>query len=191
MGLVEPPKGIEPARLFRVLARAEGPLWPLAHRVFEAPHIPLFVRGLRGEDVQDIYDDASDSAAPIMAEAMALVPLALCTATGGPVMSREDFGMLSEPSAVALLRAVREALNIVSPLMTHIDVKAWTRELDKGASKNIPLALRMFGTCDIVVGGNVVRVPRPDRYWGKPTAMLTDGQILVYRAAKAHIEKIT
>jgi hypothetical protein len=190
MGLVEPPKGIEPARLFRALARAEGPLWTLSYRAPEAPHIPLFVRGLRGEELHDVRDVARDSSAPVLAEAMALVPLALCTSEGAPLMSSNDFGMLTESSAVALTQAVYEALNIVSPSFDAIDHKAWMRVLDKGAAANVPIALRMHGTCDFVVGAHVVRIGRPDRYWGKPPALLTDGQVLVYRAAKAYIERV-
>ena len=46
------------------------------------------------------------------------------------------------------------------------------------------IASRMYSAADVALGYGVsMRMPRADRYWGKPLCDLTEGQMMAFSAA--------
>jgi hypothetical protein len=91
--------------------------------------------------------------------------------------------VFSERDAVALIKTTLEALEVISPSFRRIDEEAWERRLVEGAKmdSNVEQAIALAACVD---GELRHGVPRPERYFGLPAGELTDGQRLVFRAAR-------
>jgi hypothetical protein len=181
-----PPKGIAPARLFRLLLGTPRPHYPLTWRADAAPDIPLHVVALRGLDVEAALE-AARAASPggdhIERFTLEVVALSLHTPDGRAFRSVEEAGALPEDEGRALVAAVLGALAIVSPTFARSDSAAWGRALVEGArtGANINAALAL-GSC--VEHGWGAVTPRPDIFFGLPIVDLTDGQLMAFHAAR-------
>lgn len=184
-----PPRGVPPARLFRLLLRSPRPCLPLQWRAPGAEWAALHVVALRGIEV----DEALDAARAAMGEAahfdrfrLAVLRASLrLSADGAPVFaSVEDAGALQDGEAEALLDEVFVALGTCSPTYARSDLAAWDRALREGARApgNLHETVAL-GSC--IEHGWAGSTPRPDLYYGVPIGALTDGQMMAYRAARA------
>lgn len=180
-----PPKDEPPARLFRSLL-APWPERPIAYRVSGAADVPLHVRALRGIDRLRIEDEASRTKGH-SGLARGLVAASLWTPDGPAFSSPEAAGMLPLGELVDLARQVADALCVCSPMYSGSDMKAWERALEEGAQANIYETYSLASCIDVGFGAPV---PRPDRYWGVPVGQLLDGHWMVYRAARAVVERL-
>lgn len=192
--MIPPPKDIEPARLFRILLQRPRATAPLVQRVRGAEAIPLRVRALSSVEEAAIAD-AADGLDEMRGSRVAaeLVCRTLLTPDGPAFASVEDVGGLDPEEAIVLAVAVRAALNIISPTYALHDSAAWDRVLQRGAKApgNWAEALSLGGCVDYAFGMGMGRsVERPDRYFGIPLADMTDGQWMVYRAARAVAEEL-
>lgn len=182
-----PPSGIEPHRLFRLLA-APVVVLPLAYRLHFATDQPLAVCGLRAADVQAIRDDAEhlDPFTRQGATAAGIIAASLLS-RGRPVFrsGREVMGLPHETFA-GLSSAVMTGLGTISPLQGWSNIDAWLTALERGSRhpSNAGARETMRVAHDIVVGNRVVFNPRPDRYFGLPLCALTDGQLLAFRSCR-------
>jgi len=189
----KPPEGVEPARLFRLLARSPRPLWPLA---LALPGVPrLYAQGLTGAEVDEAHDGAADVDAG--SRRMDAVGLRLAAATvvdarGAPAFgSFADLAALPGPVADAIVGAALDGLSVVSPTYARSDFIAWRDALLRGARD-----VTNRGTAGIMASAHdVVILPsraffheRPDRYFGLPLCALTDGQLMAFRAARMDLE---
>jgi hypothetical protein len=95
----------------------------------------------------------------------------------------EILRLFTERDAVALMRATLEALEVISPSFRRIDEETWERRLAEGAKTggNAEQAIALALCMD---EGVRTGIPRPERYFGLPAGQLTDGQRLVFRAAR-------
>lgn len=186
-----PPKNESPGRLFRLLLDPH-PERAIPHRVQGAEDVPLRVRALRGIDRARVEDDAARAPAAARDGAFlrGLVAAALWTPEGLAFSSPDAAGALPQPELLELGRHVAEALCVISPSYTGSDVKAWEAALEEGALApgNVHEAVVLAGCVDMGAFGGTV--PRPDRYWGVPLNALLDGHWMVYRAARAVVEKL-
>lgn len=187
-----PPPDIAPARLFRLLLRRPRPEIPIAHRIRGAEDVPLRVRALASAD-EAAVDEAAEGwgdAGPSRA-ADEFVYRALLTQDGPAFASPDEVGALDSTDALSLARAVRAALDVISPSYARSDVEAWMRVLKQGAraAGNWADAIALGGCVDWAFGYGVGRlVERPDRYFGCPLADMTDGQWMAYRAAREAVQ---
>lgn len=192
--MIQPPRDVEPGRLFRLLLQRPRPITSLACRIRGAENVALRVRAISGIDEAAIAD-ASEGPDEVRGSRAAaeLVHRALL-APGGPAFaSADEVGHLGADEALALARAVRAALDVISPTYVLHDGAAWDRVLRRGASApgNWAEALSLGGCVDYAFGYGVGRsIERPDRYFGIPLADMTDGQWMAYRAARAVAEEL-
>lgn len=184
--LVRPPEHVGVGELFRLLA-APSPRYPIAHRLGALPGLPLYARALAPLDSETLRDAArgAPKGADAVAYAQGLFAAAVVTADGSPVFASEEHaGMLDETEALALYGALRAALDIVAPEHATAHVGAWKAALVSGARQNLAIASRMYSAADVALGYGVsMRMPRADRYWGKPLCDLTEGQMMAFSAA--------
>jgi hypothetical protein len=185
-----PPKDDPPARLFRSLL-ALRPERPIACRIQGAEDVALRVRALSGRERAAIEDGAAMGPAMLRDKAFlrGLVAAALWTHDGPAFSSPDAAGMLSEAELLTLGNHVGDALAVCSPSYAApvSDVRDWERVLEEGARGNLHEAVVLFGCVD---GGYSAVIPRPDRYWGVPIGDLLDGHWMVFRAARAAVEKL-
>jgi len=163
----------------------------LTCRVNGAEDVPLRVRALRGIDKALVEDETARApeAARDGAFIRGLVAAALWTPEGPAFSSSEAVGALPHPELLELGRHVAEALCVCSPMYCGSDVRAWERTLEEGAltGGNWHETLALASCVDVSLAGII---PRPDRYWGVPLKRLLDGHWMVYRAARAAVEKL-
>lgn len=174
-----------PARLFRLLVD-RAPRLPIPFRFADASDAPLVVRGLRGSDVLNAVDQAMDSSedARELAFCPMMLELALVTPEGRPFADAATYRQVDADELRRAWGAVSSALNIVAPIRATADMPEWERVLHLGAQQNGSIAGRIAECLDVSVGfGGVVRIPRPDRYFGLPICELTDGQLMAFGAA--------
>lgn len=187
-----PPKGIAPARLFRLLLGTPRPSYPLAWRAEAAPDIPLHVVALRSLDVEAALDAAKDAAPKgehIDRFTAEIVALSLHTPEGRAFRSAEEAGALLDSEGAALTAEVLSALAIVSPTFVRSDTTAWGKALGEGArtASNINAALAL-GSC--AEHGWGLSTPRPDIFFGLPIVDLTDGQLMAFHAAREVVKSL-
>jgi hypothetical protein len=189
--MIAPPKEIPAARLFRLLLARPYAVAPLTYRIRGAEAIPLRVRALRSADELAISD--ASVGAPAIAGSCAASELVLraLLAPGGPAFaSVETVDAMGTDEVMRLASAVRAALNVISPTYVLADSALWMARLKEGARANWSEALSLGGCSDVAYGFGVGRATeRPDRYFGIPLADMTDGQWMVYRAARAVFEE--
>lgn len=189
--MIPPPKHIPAGRLFRLLLARPYAVTPIVYRIRGAEHIPLRVRALSASDEMAIAD-VGEARPNTRASACAseLVRRALL-APGGPAFaSAEEVDQMPIESVLSLAKAVREALNIISPTYALAEVALWDARLKEGARANWSEAIALGGCSDIAFGFKSGRLTeRPDRYFGLPLADMTDGQWMAYRAARAVYEE--
>jgi len=189
----DPPRDVPPDVLFRLLLGRPRPRRRIAWRSPYAPHVTLYVRGLCGVEVGSIVDAFHDLEPAVLRESRSsceVVAYAAVLDDWRPAFrdGYELANLLDEREAAELGAHVAQALAIVSPLYSTIDSGAWHRALVTGAkaARNIHTAV-VLGRCVDVAYGPTCRewIPRPERFFGGSQADLTDGQWLVFRAARA------
>lgn len=187
------PAGVAPARLYRMLLQRPRATAPIVYRIRGAEDIPLRVRALSSLDEAAILDAAEgEDGLGGSRAASELLARALLTSEGSAFASASDVDALEPSEVVSLSRAVRAALDVISPTYARHDHVAWARALKKGATApgNWAATLALGGCMDHAFGfGSGRCVERPDRYFGVPLADLTDGQWMVYRAAVEAFEE--
>ncbi len=124
-----------------------------------------------------------------------LIAAAVVLDDGSPAFSSAEqvARLLSEREASRLFTATFAVLNRISPIYGRSDTGAWHARLLQGAkdSRNIHLAARLGRCIDISFGASVGEIMhRPERYFGGVQADLTDGQWLVFRAARALVQEM-
>lgn len=191
--MIAPPKDITPERLWRTLIQRQRASWPLRFRVRGAESLSLSVVALRGLEAAEALDVLGEDPSRVASDKMGGLIAACVAVHGKPAFrSSADVGMLDETEVRTLGVEVYETLARISPVMHVIDLPAWQRALKDGAMHvgNMLTSVRVAACVDIVGGfQKVVRVARPDRWFGMPIADLTDGQLLAYDAARAAFEK--
>jgi hypothetical protein len=178
--VLEPPKNIEPGRLFRLLLRRPRPWLALNYRIRGLERFALTVRALKSIEYAEALEEGP------------LGPLVACLrlASGEPAFGGvADLAGLRFDEAERLQGAANEALATVSPLYGYANPRSWNVALMKGAAENAHEAFALGSSYDTSYGWGVVRTaPRPDRYFGCPLADLTDGQWLAYWGAREHLD---
>lgn len=167
----EPPKDVEPERLFRSLLRYPYPVAPLAHRLPFAPEFALHVRALTSCEWDRVHDDDERS--------HVLVGLALCDHSGRALTTPDAAFDWSAKDLDACAVACLEALSRIGPTYRMSDVAAWRERLKTGA--RFAAAQAMALAAYEVAGDRIVEVP--ERYFGGPKRLLVDGHWMAYRAA--------
>lgn len=189
--MIAPPADITAARLFRLLLVRPYAVAPIAFRIRGAEDVPLRVRALRSADEYAIAD-AAQSTPDIGGSRAAseLVCRALLAPGGAAFASVEEVDAMGSGEVLTLAKTVRAALNAISPTYALADSARWHVRLKEGARVNWSEMLALGGSVDFAFGYGVGRATeRPDRYFGVPLADLTDGQWMVYRAARAVFEE--
>lgn len=178
-----PPKHVSHARLWRLLSTCERPELAIPYRIPCAPGLALSVQGLTGHELAEALDrdDTNQHGDPIGA----LISAALL-ADGQRAFRICDVGALYPSEFHSLSLEVLRALETISPFMALSDRDEWNEALGDGAASpcNISIASTMADCYSMSIGGQAIwRMPRPDRYYGKHTGALTDGQLMAFRAA--------
>jgi hypothetical protein len=160
---------VQPSALFRLLSRA-----PVPREVVEWRGCRIEVVALPPQDVAELRD---------MTPGERVVELVVRACR---LDSADDLAQLPGPEFDALCAAVSAAFVRCCPPYSDATV----RELQRVAldGDNWRIADLMFTSLDRHLGiGGEVFSERPDRYYGKPTCSLTDGQVMAYRAACAAV----
>lgn len=184
-----PSSTISPARLFRLLCGGPRPRLPLSTRLAVAPRTPLFVVGLRGVEEQEAVDAAEGIVPPVARVDRIIAEIlvrCLWTPDGPAFSSADDLGLLGQTEGEKLHREVSRAFLMVSPTyprQSADDAARWSDVLEQGARdpSNLHEMVTLGGAIEY---GYRRLTPRPDLYWGIPLCQLTDGQLMVYRAAR-------
>lgn len=178
-----------------MLIQRERASIPLRYRVRGAESYALRVVALRGDEAADALADGDNIEVDEARASRVLCALAAACVYTGDVRafgSASDVRRLSSGEVGELCAEVHQALSICSPVYQIAEARAWTTVLKTGAehNRNISMAARV-ASCVDVVGGfqKAYRHQRPDRWFGVPTAELTDGQLLAYDAARSVFEK--
>jgi len=188
--LLQPPAGVAPERLFRLLVQRPRAEMPIAFR-FAGIDEPLAVRALRGPESSAQWPEEGLPASVAEGRHLAGLIAAALRHRGAPVFETpEQASDLAPGEFYALAGAVVEALSVISPLLGRVDRDAWLTTLAKGAwhPSNRVDAEAMCLAHDVVLGSKVYYHPRPDRYYGAPLCELTDGQMLAFTAARKHLK---
>jgi hypothetical protein len=174
--VIQPPKDVESAELFRRLVVVE-PFQPVSFRFSAAEDIELTVKAAHSS----VWAEAARLNQPAH-----LVASVLYTADGDKVFrNAREAGLLSQAEFRSLLTVVVEALDVIGPTMKRVDWRAWERVLVDGArscgfeSSSLAHCVDHYST-PTVYGVT----PRPDRYWGLPLSKLLDGHWLVFWASR-------
>lgn len=170
-----------PARLVRLLLQRPRPTWPIAYRFAASPSVPLFVRALRGIELEAALDlgaaawNGEDRQALI---SPGLVAASLVTSSGLAFEAAEALADLDGDEFERLSDAVVAGLSVVSPTYQRSGPK-WLDAIKAGLEADVSniREATLIGACIDESG------ERPDRYFGLPLADLTDGQLMVYRAS--------
>lgn len=184
-----PPAGVAPERLFRALL-ARHPSRPLPRLV---AGLQLTVRAVPAAVEWEAVDVAAEEvedelrASRLQREILWRV---LWLGARPAFSSPEEVGLLDGGELDAVAGAVGEVLCAIAPTYARSDVDAWARVLETGAAhpSTVSDAISLAGCVDVTPGGGVVA--RPDRYWGCPVGELLDGHWMVWRAARAAVERL-
>ncbi len=186
----EPPRKFDPGRLFRLLAHPDRPRLPISHRIRGAENVPLEVRAPTCCEFHEALE------APEHPDGMPWRAIIAATVWSGDRrafgISGVSVGQLTEAEFKHLRDQVRKALDVIAPMAGRCNEPAWIAALAQGAAHtfNRRQTGLMAASRDLVIGySSSVRMFRPDRYYGKPLAQLTDGQVMAYSAACDLIDK--
>jgi hypothetical protein len=151
-----------------------------------ARHRAFRVCALHPVDEAEAIDARAEAPELLRATLIAADTTALALHEGAaPVFADGDelLRMFTEREATALMHAALDALAVISPSFRTIDEEAWERRLAEGAKmgSNVEQAIALAACVD---GDLRHGIPRPERYFGLPAGQLTDGQRLVFRAAR-------
>lgn len=183
-----PPRGVSPARLFRLLLSTPRPKTTIEAEFARIGKLRLDVVGLTSlefERALDRYDTRERALDEVIAQSVY---------EGGAkaFASVEQVRSLSPRELERLGHQVLDALNIVSPIASRCDYVGWMRTLEKGAkhSTNSFLTFGVGSCVDYAIGAHRMQLTiRPDRYFGLPACELTDGQQMAFRAAVNVVQK--
>ena len=179
------------SKLFRLLLGSPRAELPIDYRIPAAPHLALRVRALTGNEESAAWDDASSLRSVDARDAAlvaGLVARSLMTKRGRAFTNAGQVGELMAHDVVELGATVIAALCIVSPTYGSVDQRAWELRLEAGARdyRNAHQVAMLADCVDVSIGAGVRWVnPRPDRYFGVPIGELTDGQHMVFSAARS------
>lgn len=189
--MIAPPKEIPAGRLFRMLLARPYAVASITYRIRDAEGVPLRVRALRTVDEYAIADASAGAPETRAARCASELIVRSLLAPGGPAFaSIEEVDAMDSGEVLDLAKAIREALNVIGPTYAIVDIGRWEARLKEGARANWSEMLALGGCADFAFGYGVGRaVERPDRYFGIPLADMTDGQWMVYRAARAVFEE--
>ncbi len=154
----------------------------MAYRIAGAEDFALEVRAPTAREFACALDEEGDAA-----RQRALIALVLWS--GGTRAFRVSGGadLLYCSEFDALWSAVWRALDRIAPSRSRSDERAWFDQLRDGASArdNLSIMAAMADSRDLnrAYGYKPAWLPRPDRYYGRATCELTEGQLLAYRAA--------
>lgn len=183
MRLPPAPSKVAPERLFRALAGRDRPSWQLPewHGVSG-----LSVCALSGSELDEIIPFGQVLTEVASSESRStLISTTLVDHTGARVFgSASDVGHMMERDADTLFALVAEALCIISPTYGRSDSAEWRRTLRRGAEHpgNRALCRAAIESFE-VVPPSATFLPRPQMFFGKPLADLTDGQWWAFDAA--------
>lgn len=193
----QPPAGVAPERLFRLLLRRPRPWAPVD---YPAAPAPLHVRALTPYEIACAMDVDLPDGFPKSAgadHALAGIVTASLWEQGGPAFaSPEQAGQMPQREWTRLMTAALSALYGVMPSRSFCSEpqwREWELTLEKGAkhSSNLTETMRIHACHDVAVGfAGVSRHRRPDRYFGLPVADLTEGQQLAFDVAFTFIESL-
>lgn len=192
----QPPSesAIEAEHLFRLLLRSPRAELPITYRIPAAPHIALRVVALSGNEESSAWDDARSLRSEDARDAelvAGLIVRSLHTRRGRAFANVGQVGELEPHNVSDLASHVIAALCVVSPTYGSIDQRAWELRLEKGAThlSNAHQAAMLADCIDVSLASGVrYTTPRPDRYFGLRMGELTDGQLLVFRAARSVVQ---
>lgn len=178
-----------------MLIQTERASWPIRYRIRGAESYALRVVALSGIEAANALAGCEDIDAPESRGSLMLCELmvaSLYTGNERAFQSASEVMSLLSTEVTVLGNEVHDALSKCSPVYQLTDGRAWRNALEEGAAhiRNVSAAARV-ASCVDVVGGfqKPYRGPRPDRWFGKPIAELTDGQLMAYDAARAVFEK--
>jgi len=187
MRLPLPPTDVSAARLFRLLSHPDCPRLDISYRVRGAEHLALHVRAPLARGIATALDQqGATPEATIAIQRRALIAEALWAGGARAFCDLALVDKLLPLEFSALFAQVDAALAIISPRNGWCDAEAWFTKLRFGADDvhNQGQAVAMASTREthFVPGEKPIRVERPDLYYGKPVAALTDGQRWAYQA---------
>lgn len=161
-----------------MMAQEPTQLVPIEYNIRGALGLRLFITAMPGLAVQVALDsDQGD---------LALLVEVLYTDEGPAFSSVEEAGMLDKFEAEELAKVVLKKLGEVSPFYGRVDVRKWEDALMKGAEhpSNMGISIAMWECSDLmVIGEELHRTFRPDRYYGIPVSRLADCQRMAFSAA--------
>lgn len=183
-----PPQDVTPAALFRCLLctpRADAPI----HFDLADLHGAFSVVAPTTLEESSAFDRVDAIEAEGMRGQMKLAALThLCLQRDGQRIfdSMEQVADLDCDTFDAVTVSVFLQLSRIAPSYLRSDIAAWRRVLRLGAEDpaNLPLGERLACCVDGELGR--AAIPRPDRFFGVHIGELTDGQWLVFRAARYH-----
>lgn len=191
MALLGPPADIAPERLFRLLLRA-----PRARTTVTLPELggvtagAVYVLALSAAEEATAYDECTGAHEAVHLSVLGaeLAALALYDEQGQLFQGGAELcSVLDEHEADQVINATLAMLARISPSFRTCDYDAWLAKLAIGAAhpSNMAQASALGSCADVAYGPKRMHTsPRPDRYFGVPLGQLTDGQWLVYRAAR-------
>lgn len=186
----EPPnvKQVPAARLFRLLSNPERPGLPIDFRLTGAEAFALEVRAPTSREFSCALDqEGDDPDGQDAAQRRALIASVLWTGGGRAFRASGSLGLLYGGEFDALWGAVWGALDVIAPSSARSNLPEWLERLKEGAlhALNLATARQMAETreLDRSLGYRLIWLPRPERYYGKAPVLLTEGQLLAYRAA--------
>jgi len=184
----EPPRDVPAERLFRLLL-ARHPSRPLARPV---AGLSLDVRPITAAAEAEAVDLAGEEVEELRESRLQreILSRVLWLAGRPAFLSPDEVGLLDGAALAAVLADVGEALAIIAPTYARSNVDAWSRALERGAMhlSNVSATVALASCVDVTPAGGIT--PRPDRYWGCPVGELLDGHWMVWRAARAAVERV-
>jgi hypothetical protein len=159
-----------------LLSDVPRPKLSIEYRIARAKNIPLTVQGLRGVEeaaALDAIEGIENEEVKYSTVAAELISKSLLTPRGPAFLCAADVMLLTDIEMRALWQKVRESLNIISPTYANANILAWKTYLRDGVSShgNIVESFKMSAVSAY-------------EYYGIPLRELTDGQIIVFEAAK-------
>jgi hypothetical protein len=183
-----PPGDVAPARLFRWLLKTPRPSISIGPVV--GIDAPLRVVGLRSDEVEEVFAEASDPIEVVRVSRRIAGLIALAVRVGDAPLfeAADDVRALYPETFAALAQAVAAGLAVVSPIYGRS--APWDDVLRRGAQdpSNVVAYAAIRSCHDVAIGSRAVWLPRPERYFDLPLHAMTDGQWMAFRAARADIK---
>lgn len=173
-----PPKDIPPEKLFRLLVLGTDSPHPIDYKIRGTPDLALFVVPLSGLQLRVAMDSPSKE--------LAIIVAALHLEDGPAFSSVQEAGMLDKFESDELSEKVAKKLREISPIYGMSPMSKWEEALKKGAEhpSNLGTSIAMWECADLMlIGDELHRTFRVDRYYGIPVNRLSDGQRMAFSSA--------